>query len=252
VAIVAGGTVRLLSRNGHDRSLLFGEPFKPLAAAGLPAMVLDGEIAVPDERGVTHIDALNAAITERRHEWLAYFAFDLLYFDGHDLKRCPIEDRKVLLRDIIGAAGCERILYVDHIVSSGSDLLEAVNGFGAEGIVSKSRGSHYRAGASRDWLKTKVFSTGLFVITGFGALAQGRLEAIYVAEEHNGRLIPAGTVQFGLANKGLLAILDRLRDGAAQGDIIPVRPELTAEVKYFGRIGRGFIRDGVLLGLARR
>jgi bifunctional non-homologous end joining protein LigD len=252
VAIVAGGTVRLLSRNGHDRSLLFGEPFKPLATAGLPAMVLDGEIAVPDERGVTHIDALNEAITERRPEWLAYFAFDLLHFDGHDLKRCPIEDRKALLRDVIGATGCERVLYVDHIAGLGSDLLEAVNRIGAEGIVSKSRGSLYRRGTSRDWLKTKVFSTGLFVITGFGVLAQGRLNAVYLAEEHRGGLIPAGTVQFGLARKGLLDILDRLRDGPAEQDIVPVRPELTAEVKYFGRIGRGFIRDGVLLGLARR
>jgi ATP-dependent DNA ligase len=137
-------------------------------------------------------------------------------------------------------------------VGQGSDLLEAVNGFGGEGIVSKRRGSRYRGGTSRDWLKTKVFSTGLFVIIGFGVLALGRLEAVYVAEERNGRLIPAGTVQFGLANKGLLAILDRLRTGPAERDIVPVRPELAAEVKYFGRIGRGFIRDGVLLGLALR
>jgi ATP-dependent DNA ligase len=72
----------------------------------------------------------------------------------------PIEDRKVLLRDVVGAAGCKQILYVDHIVGSGSDLLEAVNRIGAEGIVSKSRGNRYRGVTSRDWLKTKVFSTG--------------------------------------------------------------------------------------------
>jgi ATP-dependent DNA ligase len=68
VAIVAGGSVRLLSRNGYDRTMLFGEPFKPLAAAGLPPMVFDGEIAVPDGRGVTHIDWLNEAIADRRSE----------------------------------------------------------------------------------------------------------------------------------------------------------------------------------------
>jgi bifunctional non-homologous end joining protein LigD len=68
-------------------------------------MVLDGEIAVPDDRGVTHLDALSEAISDRRAERLAYFAFDLLHLDGHDLRRCPIEDRKMLLRDIL-----ERIL----------------------------------------------------------------------------------------------------------------------------------------------
>jgi ATP-dependent DNA ligase len=69
------------------------------------------------------------------------------------------------LREVIGATGGERVLYVNRI--------------GAEGIVSKSRGNLYRGGASRDWLKTKVFSNG------FGVLAQG-LEAIHVAEEQRG------------------------------------------------------------------
>jgi len=59
LAIVAGDTLKLLRRNGRDRTALVREPFRPLAGADLLPMVLDGEIAVPDERGVTHIDALN-------------------------------------------------------------------------------------------------------------------------------------------------------------------------------------------------
>jgi bifunctional non-homologous end joining protein LigD len=109
--------------------------------AGLPPMVLDGEIAVPDERGVTHLDPLSDAISEGRPGRLAYFAFDLLHLDGHDLRRSAIEDRKTLLRDVIGAAGCERIVYVDHVLGIGKELFEAVRQIGAEGIVSKRRGS---------------------------------------------------------------------------------------------------------------
>jgi bifunctional non-homologous end joining protein LigD len=249
LAIAASDSLRLLSRNGRDRTALFREPFRPLAEAGLPAMVLDGEIAVPDERGVTHIDWLNDAISERRPERFAYFAFDLLHLDGHDLKRCPLEDRKALLRDLVGAARCERIVYVDHVHGVGPQLFEAVRQIGAEGIVSKRLGSVYCGGESRDWVKVKVFDTGQFVITGFSELGEGRLEAVYVAELRDGRLVPAGTVQFGLAGKGLWHRLDRLRDGSPfRKGFIPVRPELVAEVKFFGRIGRGFIRDGVLLG----
>jgi hypothetical protein len=110
VAIPAGERLSLISRNGYDRTTLFREPFRSLLEAGLPPMVLDGEIAVPDERGVTHIDALNEAVSARRPEQFAYFAFDLLHLDGHDLRRCPIEDRKALLRDVIGAARRERIV----------------------------------------------------------------------------------------------------------------------------------------------
>ena len=75
VAIVSGERLKLVSRNGYDRTELFCEPFRGLAAAGLPAMVLDGEIAVPDERGVTHLDALSNAISARQPERLAYFVF---------------------------------------------------------------------------------------------------------------------------------------------------------------------------------
>src|SRR5437763_8321 len=139
VAIVAGERLQLVSRNGYDRTALFREPFRSLAEAGLPAMVLDGEIAVPDERGVTHIDALSEAISSRRQEQLAYFAFDLLHLDGHDLRRCPIEDRKALLRDVIGAARCPRIVCVDYLLGIGRELFEAVRQVGAEGIVSKRR-----------------------------------------------------------------------------------------------------------------
>jgi ATP-dependent DNA ligase len=58
LAIVSAGEVKLISRNGHDRIALFRAPFDKLVAAGSPLLVLDGEVAVPDERGVTHIDLL--------------------------------------------------------------------------------------------------------------------------------------------------------------------------------------------------
>ena len=134
VAIVPSrGQLKLLSRNGHDRTPLFRVPFRKLALSGRP-LVLDGEIAVPDERGVTHIDLLQAASGRYGADRLAYFAFDLLYIDGHDLRHCPVEQRKALLRQVLEEAGCERIIYVDHILGRGADLFERVREIGAEGI----------------------------------------------------------------------------------------------------------------------
>ena len=245
LAIVGPDRLQLVSRNGYDRTALFREPFRALT--GLPPMVLDGEIAVPDDRGVTHIDGLSEAISSRRPDRLAYFAFDLLHFDGHDLRRCPIEDRKALLRDVIGAARCERIVYVDHVRGIGRQLFEAVRQVGAEGIVSKRRGSLYRGGESRDWLKTKCHETGVFAITGFSELGEGRLEAIYVAEARDGELRPAGQVRFGFAGKRLWHTLDKLRTDPARKGFVPVKLGLMAEVKFFGRYKAGFIRDGVIL-----
>jgi bifunctional non-homologous end joining protein LigD len=249
VAILLGdGQLMLLSRNGYDRTRLFREPFRPLIHAKLPAMVLDGEIAVPDDRGVTHLDALSDAISEVRSDRLAYFAFDLLHLDGHDLRRCPIEDRKMLLRDVIGAAGCERVVYIDHVLGIGKELFEAVRQIGAEGIVSKRRGSLYRGGESREWLKTKCSETGVFAITGFSELGNGKLDAVYVAEAGDGVLCPAGQVRF-FVGKGLWHLLNERRAGIPKRGIVPVRLGLVCDIKFFGRHKRGSIRDGVILSV---
>ena len=250
LAIIAGDDITLISRNGYDRTAMFRAPFNKLLAAKLPALVLDGEIAVPDERGVTHIDALTEALRQRRPERLAYFAFDLLHLDGHDLRRCTIEDRKALLRDVIAVAGSPRLVTVDHMVGDGAALFEAVREHGGEGIVSKRVGSSYCGGPSRDWQKTKVSETSAFVITGFSGLRPGRLEALAVAEFKDGVLAPAGIIKFGFTGKHLWSRLDRLRNGPSnRSGIISVRPELVAEVKFFGRYHRGWIRDGVLLSV---
>src|ERR1043166_9531131 len=56
----------------------------------------------------------------------------------------------------------------------------------------KAPGPPYRGGEGRDWLECKVFELGEFVVTGFQELGQGRLEALHVAEEQDGRSTPQG------------------------------------------------------------
>jgi ATP-dependent DNA ligase len=54
-----------------------------------------------DEKGATHIGDLQDEIARGRGDRLAYFAFDLLYLDGHDLRGCPNEERKGLLERVL-------------------------------------------------------------------------------------------------------------------------------------------------------
>jgi bifunctional non-homologous end joining protein LigD len=138
---------------------------------------------------------------------------------------------------------------VDHVRGIGPQLFEAERQVGAEGIVSKRRGSFYLGGESRDWLKTKCHEIGTFAITGFSELGEGRLEAIYVAEERDGMLHPAGQVRFGFAGKRLWHILDKLRADPARKGFVSVQLGLVATVKYFGRYKAGWIRDGVILSI---
>src|SRR5689334_8738745 len=65
VAVLDGrGGMRLISRNGYNRTELFQAPFERLAGLGRE-MVLDGEIAVPDGCGVTHIADTQEAIMRK-------------------------------------------------------------------------------------------------------------------------------------------------------------------------------------------
>lgn len=256
VAILNGrGALRLVSRNGFDRTGRFRAPFDAILGRIRHELVIDGEIAVPDDCGVTHIDALHEAIVRGQPERLAFFAFDLVHFDGHDLRRCRIEDRKAWLEDVLGgAAQGGRVVYGDHLIGRGAELFARAREIGAEGIVSKRLGSEYRAGRSPDWLKTKVSEIREFVISGFVEFAGGRLDAIGIAEmSEPGALVPRGLVKFGLAGKGLWGALDMIRDGpATRSGFVPVKSLLIATIRYFGRYkSSGAIRDGVLIGTPR-
>ena len=241
----ATAALRLLSRNAFDRSRQFGPVFAGLLELERE-IVLDGEIAAPDDRGVTHLDDLAAAIARRDTARSPTSRFDLLHLDGHDLRDCALVDRKALLAEVLRAAGCPRLVYVDHVESGGDRLLEAVREVGAEGIVAKRRTSLYRAGPSREWLKTKCSEVGEFVVTGFRDVAPGKIEAVKVAQFVEDELLPVGEVRFGVG-RGLRDVLEELRLNPAPGArTVPVRPMLAAEVKYFGRHRSGAIRDGVL------
>lgn len=92
------------------------------------------------------------------------------------------------------------------------------------------------------------------MVTGFSELGPGQIDAVYIAEQRGAWLVPAGAVRFGLAGKALWRRLDWLRDGSARPQgrgpgIIPVRRELAVTIKYFGRIGGDYLRDGVLLAV---
>jgi bifunctional non-homologous end joining protein LigD len=151
------GRVTLQTRGGHEPPWYFAEPLGALAQCG-HAMIVDGEIAVPDERGVTHISDLYDAMRCKQAHRLAYFAFDLLELDGADLRDLPVEERKARLAALFAAIEIgPRVLYVEHLAIDGRRFFDAVVAAGGEGIVSKRLGSRYATtGISKTWLKFKA------------------------------------------------------------------------------------------------
>ena len=153
------GAPRIFTRRGYDWA-----PRMPTVAAAVSALpvksvILDGELVAVDAKGKPVFCELPAAIAARPTRVTArliYYAFDLLYLDGYDLRDVPLVERKQLLEALLdNARGLQLIKYVEHLDGDGALILEHVCKLDLEGIVSKRADAAYRSGKRPEWIKTK-------------------------------------------------------------------------------------------------
>src|SRR5215468_10875266 len=150
--------------------------------------VLDGEIAVLDAKGVSQFHLIQPRIANSDPNSIAhlsrstpviYFAFDLLYLDGYDLRDVDLGTRRELLAEVLTPGANVRIS--EAFPNAGEQLLEAARDNGLEGILAKHSRSCYESRRSRDWLKIKITGEQEFVIGGYTEPQGGR--------EHFGALV---------------------------------------------------------------
>jgi bifunctional non-homologous end joining protein LigD len=260
---IDGGNIKLFTREGHDWTARMGRLARAFTSLSATTAMLDGELVVLRDNGISDFGGLQNALSTGRDGDLMFYAFDLLHLDGWDLRSCRLDDRKRLLRDLSDWSG--RIRYSDHHEGSASAFLRLAAEGGLEGIVMKRRDAPYRAGRHSDWVKVKILGRAEFVIigwtppsrsrVGFGALQIGYFD-------DDGRLHYAGGVGTGFSDAMLVALrakLDALALPAApdlisQGEKPPrnvrwVRPELVAEINFTDWSNDGRLRHAVFLGL---
>jgi bifunctional non-homologous end joining protein LigD len=229
--------------------------------------ILDGEIVVLDERGISKFGLIQRRIHNQDAHAVAkmgqknpvhLYVFDLLYLDGYDLRKVPLIERKRALAAIVKPFPLLRIS--DHF-TGGEELLEVARQSGLEGLIAKRTNSCYESRRSSEWLKLKLTSEQEFVIGGytpgerdtFGSLAIG-----YHDDSH--KLVYAGNVGTGFNEATLQDLFTKLQARVtekkpfARGNMIPrgtvwVRPELVAQVKFANWTEDGRLRAPVYLGL---
>ena len=243
------GSVRFISRNGREWTTKFPSLVEALKGLPIKTALLDGEVVVMQPDGTTSFQALQNAFQSAGPRPFLYYAFDLLYLEGYDIRPAPIEARKELLRIIVPKENHSPIRFSDHVVGNGAAFFKEASRLHLEGIVSKRAGRPYVAGRSTDWLKVKGSMREEFVIggftppsgsrSGFGALALG-----YFDENH--ALQYAGRVGTGFTEHTLAALHQKLlklaqkkspfanlpgTTGQARG-VTWVKPELVAQVEF--------------------
>jgi bifunctional non-homologous end joining protein LigD len=174
LAIRDGEHTRLFARSGREITARYPEVTLAFNSLPFDRFVMDGEIAALDERGKPSFQLLQRRmhLDDRRQVArlsfsvpVHHFLFDILAFDGYDLRELPLEQRKHLLGQLIRGDGPLR--YCDHVVGHGREFYDEVAKAGLEGIIAKRREAPYRGVRSADWLKIKCPLTRSFVIGGY-------------------------------------------------------------------------------------
>ena len=174
IAFIEAGKVRLVSRNQNDLTPRYIELRELAKFVHAKTAILDGEVVVLDEQGRssfslmqqrTGIRSPGRQAAPRSELPILYYAFDLLYLDGYDLRRVSLEERKRVLKEILTAG--EMVRYSDHYAGQGIALFDAAKQKGLEGILAKHRSSTYEERRSHEWLKIKITQTVDCVIGGY-------------------------------------------------------------------------------------
>ena len=135
LAAIEHGTVRLLTRNGLDWADRMPAVAAAFARLSVTSAMIDGELVFLREDGVSGFPGLQAALKAGRDDRLVFYAFDLLYLDGWDLRPCTLLDRKAVLRTLADWTGMLR--YSDHVTGSTHEMRLNACRMHLEGIVCK-------------------------------------------------------------------------------------------------------------------
>ena len=162
------GAVSLLTRNGHDWTDSFGGVSEAARALQAETAVIDGEMVVLDERGVSSFARLKAALGDRVADRLVFYAFDLLRLNGQDLRPLPLMERKRQLELLLAPLPPDHLIrFSKHLIGNGPEIHRSACRLGVEGIIAKRVMAPYRSGRQGDWLKIKCHARQEFVIGGY-------------------------------------------------------------------------------------
>jgi bifunctional non-homologous end joining protein LigD len=267
LSFVRDGEVELRSRSGREITQEYPELKELAKRLNARKAILDGEVVVLDEAGRSdfmriqqRFGVLNPSPRLQQTVPVTYYVFDILYYDGYDLRGVALESRKELLRGLLTPS--DRVRFSDHQNEKGIELYEIARQQGLEGIIAKRRDSTYPGKRSSLWLKFKIVQDIDVVIGGwtaprnsrehFGALLMGLYDA-------NGSLEYIGSVGTGFTQDLLDSIYKTLQ-GLQVHDcpfrVQPklkeamhwVKPQLVARVKFGQWTHDKKLRQPVFLG----
>ncbi|MBR1003677.1 bifunctional non-homologous end joining protein LigD [Bradyrhizobium japonicum] len=254
-----GDTNKAFTRNGHDWIKRFSVI---VGAFDLPYQaIIDGEVVVIHE-GRTNFSELQAELAGGRQDRLLYYAFDLLWLDGKDLRKTSQLARKELLKELFDTHGVEAPAhYSDHLIGDGQEMFEHAALLKYEGIISKRVEAPYRSDRNEGWLKVKAVQHGKFPVVGFVKDPSG-VAALYLGKKEGKELVYMGKVGTGWSRtvsseirKKLDTVVSpkaKLTKPIRKPKATWVEPTFYADIEFRDITSEGLLRASSFKGLSRK
>jgi bifunctional non-homologous end joining protein LigD len=264
------GIVDIRSRNNKNFNKKFYPLYNELKDWQVNAVV-DGEIIVVNDQGVPDFNALQEWRSEADGQ-LIYYVFDILWLEGYDLMRVPLEERKTILQEIIPETGMIRMS--ENFSVTGTAFFEMTDKMGLEGILAKKADSVYQPNIrSKAWLKVKTEKQQEAVIAGYtkNEGTSKKFSALLMGVYENDKLVFIGPVGTGFNSKMQEELLrhmkpfetktcpfeevpdynkpSRFRPDPPKAEVTWLKPRLVADVSYRSVGGDGGMRHPSFKGL---
>lgn len=245
LSYIEENTVTLKSRNRID----WTSELRPIADAlthlSFKDVVFDGEVVLLDKDGKSDFQLLQNTIKSNQMAHFIYYIFDILYYDGFDLKSLPLLKRKEILRSVLPKKH-PNLFYSDHIINDGDRMFHHSCELSLEGIISKKIDSSYETKRSNSWLKVKCLKRQEFIIGGYTNPKSGRSHfgSLFLGfYNEQGELEFAGNVGTGFTQESLKELHEQLEQHVSVQnpfnttppkirDAHWVKPVLVAEIEF--------------------
>lgn len=250
---------KLISRNGFIFNTKYPDIVTSLQQF-TENLILDGEIVVEDAKGNSRFQWLQNWEEHPEKGKIQFYVFDILYFNGFDLRRIELEHRKKILKALL--LPFENISYSEHHIGSGISFFKQAKEKGSEGMMAKKRDSIYHTNSrSKDWLKIKSKLQQEMVIGGFTNPKGSRkgFGALLCGYYKNDHLQYSGKVGTGFSEKTLeklhrqLKIIERKTNPFVnppkESGVHWVEPQLVVQIQFYELTESGSMRHPIYLGL---
>lgn len=234
ISHIEKGHVSLYSRNFLAFEKKFPTVVKALSKISAN-VVLDGEIVIMDKEGKSQFQELQNYLDSKKNAGaLRYCLFDLLFFEGHDIRHLPLHERKSLLKILLEGVDDATLVYSDHIENQGIHFYQEAVKMNLEGIIAKNGDSSYVSQRSKNWLKIKTTQRQEVVIVGYTSPKGTRkgFGSLILGIYENKSLIYVGNVGTGFNTESIDEIYRLLQTEEQEKSPLEISPKLTGKISW--------------------